>query len=134
MGQKSNMREGIKIGKFDLLEIVRFGVVGVLATAIHYGVYLLLNPYMNANIAYTIGYVVSFICNFFLSNYFTFKTKPSVKKGFGFAFSHLINYGLHIVFLNMFLWFGLSETWAPIPTYMLVIPINFILVRFFLKK
>ncbi len=36
----------MKIGKFDLLEIVRFGVVGVLATAIHYGVYLLLNPYM----------------------------------------------------------------------------------------
>ena len=65
------MREGIKIGKFDLLEIARFGVVGVLATAIHYGVYLLLNPYMNANIAYTIGYVVSFICNFFLSNYFS---------------------------------------------------------------
>ena len=117
--------------RFDLGEIVRFGVVGVIATAIHYGVYLLLNIYINANIAYTLGYIVSFLVNFVLSNYFT---KPSVKKGFGFAFSHLVNYGLHIVFLNIFLYLGMSETWAPIPVYMLVIPINFILVRFFLKK
>lgn len=120
--------------RFDLGEIVRFGVVGVIATAIHYGVYLLLNIYINANIAYTLGYIVSFFVNFVLSNYFTFHTKPSVKKGFGFAFSHLVNYGLHIVFLNIFLYLGMSETWAPIPVYMLVIPINFILVRFFLKK
>ena len=120
--------------RFDLGEIVRFGVVGVIATAMHYGVYLLLNIYINANIAYTLGYIVSFLVNFVLSNYFTFHTKPSVKKGFGFAFSHLVNYGLHIVFLNIFLYLGMSETWAPIPVYMLVIPINFILVRFFLKK
>ena len=120
--------------RFDLGEIVRFGVVGVIATAIHYGVYLLLNIYINANIAYTLGYIVSFFVNFVLSNYFTFHTKPSVKKGFGFAFSHLVNYGLHIVFLNIFLYLGMSETWAPIPVYMLVIPINFVLVRFFLKK
>lgn len=120
--------------RFDLGEIVRFGVVGVIATAIHYGVYLLLNIYINANIAYTLGYIVSFFVNFVLSNYFTFHTKPSVKKGFGFAFSHLVNYGLHIVFLNIFLYLGMSETWAPIPVYMIVIPINFILVRFFLKK
>ena len=126
----------IVIGKFrfDLGEIIRFGFVGVLATLVHYGVYLLLNCWINTSIAYTIGYVVSFVMNFILSNYFTFRTKPSVKRGAGFALSHIINYGLHIVLLNIFLWFGLSETWAPIPVYCLVIPINFILVRFFLKK
>lgn len=113
---------------------IRFVGVGALATVIHYGLYLLLNPYIKTNIAYTIGYLVSFVCNFFLSNYFTFKTKPTTKKGIGFAFSHIINYILHIVLLNTFLWLGISKTLAPIPVFIIVIPINFLLVRFFLKS
>jgi putative flippase GtrA len=115
-------------------EVFRFVLVGGIATGIHYGLYLLLNPYLNASIAYTIGYIISFLCNFVLSNYFTFRTRPNVKKGLGFAFSHLVNYTLHIVLLNVFLWIGLSKTWAPIPVFAIVIPVNFILVRFFLKN
>lgn len=115
-------------------EIIRFGIVGVLATIIHYGVYLLLVRIMNESIAYSIGYVVSFIGNFLASNYFTFKTKPTAKKGLGFAFSHLINYLMHLSFLNLFLWIGLKVELAPIPVFFIVVPVNFLLVRFFLKK
>lgn len=114
-------------------EIFRFGIVGIIATAIHYGIYLLLNLWLNVNLSYTIGYGISFICNFLLSNYFTFKTKPSAKKGLGFAFSHAINYGLQIVLLNSFIWIGVSEGLAPIPTWCITIPVNFLLVRYFLK-
>lgn len=115
-------------------EVVRFGIVGVAATAIHYGIYLLLNLWINVNISYTIGYVTSFICNFLLSNYFTFKTKPTAKKGAGFAFSHAINWGMQLVLLNVFMWLGVCEIWAPLPTWCITIPVNFLLVRFFLKK
>ena len=34
-------------------EFVRFGIVGIAATALHYGIYYLLQPYINVNIAYT---------------------------------------------------------------------------------
>ena len=55
-------------------EFVRFILVGVLATATHYGIYFFLCVLMLPAIAYTIGYAISFILNFYLSNIFTFNT------------------------------------------------------------
>ena len=57
-------------------EFIRFGVVGVLATALHYGIYYFLQSFINVNVAYTTGYVISFIVNFYLTSYFTFGTTP----------------------------------------------------------
>lgn len=125
------------IDREKLGEIIRFGTVGVLATALHYGIYLGLRwmwPSMNVSVAYSIGYLVSFAGNFLASNYFTFRTKPTTEKGIGFALSHGVNYLLHLLFLNFFLWSGLSDEWAPIPVFCIVIPINFLLVRFVLKR
>jgi len=116
------------------LEFVRFGTVGVFATALHYGIYWLLMHYMNASVAYTIGYVLSFVANFFLTSFFTFKKKATMKKGVGFMLSHGVNYLLHIVLLNVFLWMGLSKALAPIPIFCIVIPVNFLLVRYVFKK
>lgn len=61
-------------------EVIRFGTVGLLATALHYGIYYLLQRYIPVNIAYTIGYVLSFIANFYLTAFFTFRSAPSWKK------------------------------------------------------
>lgn len=121
----------------NLGEIVRFGIVGALATALHYGIYLglvWLWPMINPSVPYSIGYIISFVANFFASNYFTFRTKPSAKKGVGFALSHVVNYLLHIGLLNLFLWLGVSETLAPIPVFCIAVPVNFLLVRLVLKR
>ena len=115
-------------------EFVRFVLVGVIATGIHYGVYWLLMKVMNVNIAFTIGYVVSWFCNLFLSARFTFKESVSVKRGVGFALSHFVNYLLHMFFLNVFLAIGFSAEVAPIFVYIIVVPINFLLVRFVFKS
>ncbi|MGM9838225.1 MAG: GtrA family protein [Paludibacteraceae bacterium] len=112
-------------------EMIRFGIVGVVATVIHYGVYLLLNMWLWTWLAYTIGYVLSFCVNYLLTNYFTFRTKPNVKNGAGFALSHIINYTLHILLLELFLRLGISDAWAPIPVYAIVIPVNFLILRRF---
>ena len=96
-------------------EFIRFVMVGILATALHYGIYFLLQRFINVNIAYTLGYALSFIANFYLTAYFTFGKKPSWSKAFGFGGAHLFNYLLHIGLLNTFLWLGLSKTLAPIP-------------------
>ena len=117
-----------------LNEIVRFGIVGVLATTIHYGIYLALNLIMVSWLAYSIGYGISFLCNFYLSSVFTFKAKVSIKKGIGFGISHGINYLLHIVLLSLFLKLGTKEEFAPIPVFAIAIPVNFILVRFVFKS
>ena len=123
-------------------EFIRFAIVGVVATGIHYGLYLLLvwtfdlreTDTLYTNIAYSVGYVVSWCFNFYLSAHFTFKSSTSVKRGVGFALSHGINYLLHLVLLNFFLWLGVPEAWAPIPVFCIAIPINFILVRYVFKS
>ena len=115
-------------------EFIRFVIVGLLATAIHYGVYLLLDRVIPANPAYAAGYVISFFCNFILSSRFTFRKKASVKKGLGFGLSHLVNFLLHMLLLNLFLHLGVRESLAPIPVYCICVPVNFLLVRFVFNK
>lgn len=116
--------------KQTLLEIVRFGIVGILATAIHYGIYGVLQSYIYHNIAYTFGYGISFICNFFLTAHFTFKKKATVKKGIGFGLSHLCNYTIQLGLLNLFIYMGIDKSLAPLFVFAIAIPINFLLVRF----
>lgn len=114
-------------------EIIRFGIVGVGATVLHYGIYYLLQQSINVNIAYTIGYILSFIANFYATAYFTFASIPSWKKLFGMGAAHGVNYLLHIVLLNIFLYIGIAKEWAPLPVFVIVIPVNFVLVRFVFK-
>lgn len=108
---------------------IRFAIVGGLATAIHYGVYLLLQLWMYPWLAYTLGYAISFVVNYVLTNYFTFKTRPSARNGVGFVISHGINYGLHIGLLELFLYMGIPNELAPIPVFCIVIPVNFLILR-----
>ena len=115
-------------------EFVRFCIVGVIATAIHYGIYLLFNLWINVNLAYTIGYIISLCCNLLLTAYFTFHQKITKLRIGGFALSHAVNYLLHMLLLNLFLWLGCSNVIAPIPVYCIAVPIKFILVRYFFNK
>lgn len=113
---------------------IRYAIVGGMATAIHYGVYLLLQLWVWPWLAYTLGYAISFVINYMLTNYFTFKTRPTTKNGIGFVISHAINYGLHIGLLELFLWIGIPNEWAPIPIFAIVIPVNYFILRFFFIK
>jgi putative flippase GtrA len=117
-----------------MFEFFKFGIVGGVATGLHYLIYYLLLTVTNYSIAFTIGYSLSMLVNFLLTTYFTFGVKPTLKKGLGFAFSHLINYMLQISFLHLFIALKISEELAPVPVFALCIPINFLLVRFFVKR
>jgi len=123
-----------------LREFIRFAIVGVIATAIHYGIYLALLHAFHleneiwTNIVYAIGYVISWFCNLFLTARFTFREKVTFKRGVGFAVSHGVNFLLHIAFLNFFMWLGVPSKLAPIPVYCIVVPINFVLVRTVFKR
>lgn len=123
-----------KFGRHAAYEAIRFVIVGVAATAIHYSVYWLLQQFINAGVAYTIGYAVSFAANFLLTSLFTFKAKATVKRGLGFALAHLCNYLLQIVLLHIVLAAGMSRELAPLPVYCISVPVNFLMVRFVFKK
>ena len=126
--------------KIILIEFVKFGVVGTIATGLHYLIYFLLSKFVfidtkiYTNIAYAIGYLISWFFNLYATAYFTFKTNLSVKKGVGFAVSHGVNFILHIVLLNLLLWLSINKLIAPVIVYCIVIPINFLLVRTVFKN
>ena len=147
-------------------EFARFFVVGVGATLLHLGVYMLLNwcfglsdrDALGITLTYAVAYAVSFVANYIVSLRWTFKTQGSVSRGLGFAFSHLVNAGLHLLLLNFFRaigagdalsmlliwllpwlvdWFpvlGRPESLLPLPVYVIVVPLNFVMVRYFLKR
>ena len=126
-------------------EVVRFGIVGGLATMLQYVIYLAMMPLLAhflpqlgdhplATAANTIAYIVSFIFNFIASTRYTFKVKANAKRGAGFTLSHVVNYSMQTLCLNLFVGMGMMKQWAMIPTLCICIPVNFLLVRFFLKK
>lgn len=109
-------------------------------------------------LTYAVGYVISFVFNYIISIKWTFKTSGNLSKGIGFAFSHAVNALLHILLLNLFaglkvghllVWwvksccpgisdvvpqFSQPESLLPLPVYVIVVPVNFVMVRYFLKK
>jgi putative flippase GtrA len=115
-------------------EVVRFVIVGLTATAIHYIVYLFLQQVIALNLAYTTGFIVSLCCNFVLSAKFTFRTGMSMLKGGGFVLSHVANYLMHIGLFNLLLYVGVGKIVAPLIVYAVVVPINFVLVSLVFKR
>lgn len=123
----------IMISKQTFGEMIRFAIVGTTAAAIHYAIYWVLQHWINVNVAYTIGYVLSFLVNYYLSAHFTFREHTSARNGVGFGGAHLMNYLLHMVLFNFFLWIGLSRELAPIAVLAIAVPANFLMVRFVFK-
>lgn len=117
------------------------------------------NQQLALTASYSVGYFVSLIANYIISLKWTFQTEGNMRKGMGFLLSHMINYGMHIGLLNLSMGLGVGywlvhlsncilpatfleiipllskpSSLAPIPVYLIVIPINFLLVRYFLTR
>lgn len=109
--------------------IVRFGITGVVSTLVHYGAYLLALRWVSATLAYTAGYGVALCLNYLLTTFFTFKKQPSRRNMAGFVVSHIVNYLLEIGVLNALIWLGTDERLAGMLTLIVVVPVNFLILR-----
>ncbi|QVK17401.1 GtrA family protein [Mycoplasmatota bacterium] len=121
------------IKKYKLEEFIKFVIIGLMATGISYLIYISLIKLMDKSIAYSIGYAISFCFNLIASNLFTFKTKVNVENGIRFGLAHLTNIIIQLILLNLFTFIGIPELYAPIPVYVIAVPVNFFVVRFALK-
>lgn len=112
-------------------EIIRFCIVGGIATVIQYGVYVVfVNAVKVPAVPSTmISYAISFIFNYILSTYFTFHKSPNARNGLGFTLSHIINMGLQTGFVAIFKGF-VGKTLALLPALLICIPLNYMMVRF----
>ena len=124
------LRQSEKFGQF-----VRFALNGCLSSAVHYAIYYLLLFVTTANAAYITGYLVSFVGNYLLTNYFTFRTRPSWRHFIGFCGSHAVNFGLHVVLFNLLLALGVHRLLVPLFVMGFSVIVQFSILRFvFVKK
>ena len=129
------LKELINKNRDQIKQFIRFCIVGTVAAGIHYGIYyVLLRLGAGHNLAYATGYILAFICNFIATSYFTFRTGPSWGKFAGFAGSHAVNFLLHMVLLNVFLWIGMHELIAPIVVMLVAMLVQYTILNFVFKK
>lgn len=127
--------EKLKKGNSSISYFLRFCIVGGISTFTLYAVYyLLVLGQVNPSISYSIGYVIAFITNYLLTTKFTFQVKTNKKNGIGFIITNIINYFLSIVLLNIFIWIGIDKTLALLPALVISVPINYIMVKFVMKR
>lgn len=123
---------------------VRFVLVGALGTGIQYGIYyLLLDIFQRhwqdlgilTSVAFTAGFIIEMICNYFITSFYTFKMRPSWKNAGGFLFGRAINYVIQMLLLNVLIWLHISEEYSGILAIMLAGVINyFVLLPFYKDK
>ena len=130
----SKIQEKYNANKDRLGEVIRFSITGVASTVTTYIVYYICLFWLNPTVSFTFGYIVAMCVNYLLTTAFTFKVKATAKNAVGFLISNGINYVLCAFFLNLFIWCGVGEKIAPIPMYAICIPINFVIVRFIMRK
>lgn len=114
-----------------LSEIFRFCIVGGIATAIQYGIYVVFVDavHVKAVPSTLISYAISFVFNYILSSYFTFHKKPSTQNMLGFICSHAINMGMQTGIVAIFKGI-VGNTLALLPAFAICIPLNYMMVRF----
>jgi putative flippase GtrA len=114
----------------QLLQIVRFALVGGVNTATFYGFYLTLHPWLPYFAAYTVAFVLSMIGSFFLNTYFTYRTRPTWRKFLLFPLTNLTNYVVTSVGVYALVeWAGMNDKIAPLAAAAAAIPFTYLLSR-----
>lgn len=120
------------MNKTTFYEIFRFAIVGVMNTANYYGLYLiflhlLYIPYL---ISHVLAFLISMVGSFFMNSYFTYKTKPTLKKFLQFPMTYIVN--ISVTTLSIFIlveWLSLNKTISPLIASFIAIPFTFLISK-----
>lgn len=117
-------------------ELIRFCIVGTIATGIDAAVFYLVRQIATYQVALISGYFISLVANYFLTVIWTFKQKPSVNNAIGVVLAHLFNLFIvrmgvmHLLVEKL----SVDDRLAYIPTILLSVATNFMVVRFMIKR
>lgn len=115
---------------------IRFCLVGALCTLIDTIIFYCVRAFASYHVAMISGYVLSLIVNYFLTIYWTFKSKPTSKNAIGIIVAHLFNlfivrFGLMHIFVDIL---SLNDKLAYMPTLVISVITNFIVVKCVINK
>ncbi|MCM2390227.1 GtrA family protein [Streptomyces albipurpureus] len=111
-------------------QLVRFALVGVVNTGTYYGLYLALLNWLPYVAAHVLAFVLSMIGSFFLTSYFTYRTRPTWRKFLLFPLTNAANFivtttGVYLLVDVL----GMGSRYAPLIAAAAAIPITFVLSR-----
>ncbi|OKK03560.1 hypothetical protein AMK26_18985 [Streptomyces sp. CB03234] len=111
-------------------QFVTFAVIGLVNTAVYYGVYATLNIWLPYLAAHVIGYTVSVVGSFLLNSYITVRTRPTWRAFARYPLSgaaNVVGSGilLHLAVSRL----GMDENLAAIAAGVAVTPLSFLLAR-----
>jgi putative flippase GtrA len=117
----------------NLGRVLRFGIIGVVNTATYYVLYLLLKHPLPYLVAHVLAFTIAMIGSYFLNCYFTFRTRPTLRKFLLFPLSNVTNFCVTSVGLYVLVKvFRFDEMFAPLLAAVAAIPVTFIVAQFVL--
>ncbi|MFI1017522.1 GtrA family protein [Streptomyces sp. NPDC020965] len=111
-------------------QLVRFALVGAVNTGTYYGLYLLLLTWLPYVAAHVLAFLLSMVGSFFLTSYFTYRTRPTWRKFLLFPLTNAANFvvtttGVYLLVDVL----GLGSRYAPLIASAAAIPITFLVSR-----
>lgn len=115
--------------------IARFGVVGIVNTAVYYGAYLLLRLVLPYLVAHLLAWAVSVVVSFLLNSAYTFRVAPTWRRLAVYPLSSLPNLVMTSVgIVALVEWVGVDERWAPLVAGVLAVPVTYLVTSLLLTS
>lgn len=118
-------------------EIAKFVIVGFINTFDYYVLYLFFNGLVHIYylIAHILAFLLSMIGSFYMNSYFTYKTKPTLKKFLQFPLTYIVNITVSTsaIYILVHL-MHMNKDVAPLLAAGIAIPFTFVISRKILKK
>ena len=116
-------------------EFILFVIIGVINTFNGVIFSMIYSKFLDANLAFVVGYISGLFISYILNSYVTFKERLEFSKFIKFAISYIPNFILqNIVVLVVFNIMGLNKLIAYILAAIIGVPVTFILMKFFAFK
>lgn len=127
--------EWIERGRRRLItwEFVRFCAVGVTNTLHHYVWYIFLSWWISYEMANVFAFFAAMIGSYYLNNYLTFRTRPSLKRFIRFPLAYfpqmVAAYAVPYICIR---YFAINAYAIPLISTLVLLPVTFLLMRFLL--
>jgi putative flippase GtrA len=118
-------------------EFWRFVIVGFINTFNYYVFYLLFTHLLSIDylIAHILGFLISMVGSFYLNSYYTYKTKPTLKKFLHFPLTYVLNIVISTSAIYILVdMLGMNKDVSPLLASVIAIPFTFFASKLILTK
>lgn len=106
--------------------VIRFGLVGVVNTAVYYSCYLVLSRELSYLLAHVLSTLLAMLGSYFLNCFFTFRISPSWRTFVLFPLSNLTNFVITTTGMGIAVGtLHVDKRLAPLPVALLAIPVTY---------